>query len=1233
VATAAPTPAALTTEVDYLGETYGLQQGHVLRNVTFDYLTRSASNIQSGILRQAGNYAIVFGGPENASSQAAIGHINAVAKAKGVPVVYHFDPKIDGDKLDILDPALAADPYDANFLNLWSSTTTGILGLLKNPDPAYNDSDKTYLFVFNKDHTVTAGDGSTVAAPVVAGVVSSATDLSGTAGTAYEAQVASVLEAVPGLDDWSYFDYFQTRINGVVAPTAANKITYAQVTIPDSARDGFTIQTVTYPELLHILRHEGDFPIFFGGVWCPYTSPTNNIVDSAAKAAGIAKIYQFDLRLDGATSTLSGKVALGGSLYGRLVDEHLTNLQTEASNTAVAYYPNNDRSQLQREAKNIGVPYLLQYNKDNVADGAAAPVELEWLGWRPKWEQLYHYAWYTKANVASFLANPSFRVDQLGRHVDPDVDRVDDDEPWASGSDGYSSSNEGPNSVTVALPGLKTFFDTAAANRLPAHDPWTDQPTVTPRDNYSPDPNGGCGSEGTEIDPSVDASILGQNGNPGYDVQDYEIDLNYSEPVGTASGGYSARTTVTAIATAALSTISFDFGNELIRSVAVNGAETSVYARIHDTATDTHKLVITPAAVVTSGSQFTVTVDYWSLTDTYSFAGGGAQGFAASVNSTGATAIGEPNGPRFWFPSNNTTTDRATYTVTLTSPATLVGVSVGELVSREAHGTAVSRTWRQEDPTIPYLVFASFGDYVEFASTITLTSGRTIPTWSYVDSTLYQLNQFNQASTWYYADGLEDYIRWAESRFGPYPGNTAGFVFERLDGIGYSLETVGRPIFAGVPSKVTFVHELLHQWFGNSVTIARWEDLWLNEGAASYFSNLWYEDNDPGKLAPASGLNDAYRRWFNQQTDSEFWALAPANPLNTVNLFDAAVYGRGAFALAALRAGVGDDLFFEIIRAWTSTKAGSSGSTADFIALAEQLAGPDVSEPLNEWLYRTVQPDAFPAIQAWVPEEDPGGDGGDDPSGSDKGTGGGNGGTSDDTTPGDNGPSKGGPDSGGQNGGQTVGETGGQNTGAGTTKPLDTAVDQGQPIQTGVAALASLRAPVSAVRVVSGKSVSIPLVAYAAANGARGPATLSWTASKASVATLKAGKKNGTIALSAAGTVNLKVKSFKRGVSTITIKTPEGKAWKIRVSVTGAKVKATKLAVSGAGALRVGGTAVLKAKATSARATAIVPVWKSSKPSVATIDAAGVVTAKAKGKTTITLKAGGKTAKHTISVK
>jgi aminopeptidase N len=971
-----------STEIDWFDGVYkGIEPGHVFVSTTYEYANAILA------LGDGKNYAFVLGGPENESSQQALATLDKVAKRYGVETIYHLDPRLDGNADGVLDLTNSNGKLDPDFATHWlgstgagstqggsnNSNASGFgyklgVGL----DPLYT-SDDTWFFIWNN---ATPGQGQT--GQVVASYLYDGKEFVGTGklDREFSAVLETVTDAQTGVTDvaaYPFFDYFSTRINGVVGSA------YPTVQIPtdDATRASFTIQTVTLPELFYLLDSPGDYSVFLGGTWCPYTSPTDNITNTYALQNGVSKVYQFDLRLDNSQSKTSLKTNSEWH-YGALL-EKFSNLQLEESAALYPYYPNNDTSQEQRQALSIGVPFLLEYNRDNAAaDGSPAPVRSEWIGYRPFSEDLYAYAWYQKGDVRSYLADPAYQITKLGHPVNPEVDRVDDVNTF-----GQNSSTMYANSATVALPGLNTFFAGVTANRT-ASDPWDYTPTSRPTELYRPTSDGGCGSGG-EVFTERETPILGQNGNSGYDVQHYDITAAYAEPYQTTTGSEAypasllAKTTISALATESLSTISFDFRELGIFSLTVNGVAAG-YEQTANAELDSHKLVVTvPEGVtVNEGDSFTVEASYWTTVGGYLFNSDSGQGFVQAKNSNGATAIGEPNGATFWFPSNNNTTDRATYDIELVTPISLVGVSNGVLESKEVIGTNEVRHWAVDQPTIPYLIFASFGEYEEFESTVTLSDGSTIPAYSYVDKTLYSSSTTNKNKAYYFAAELQDYVQWAEGRLGAYPGETVGFVFEQLEGsdgvaVTSSLETVGRPVFSGIPSTSTFVHELIHQWYGDSLTISSWEDLWLNEGFASFLSIIYFEDK--GLITGSNkDTNSLYLQFFEDESDSDFWEVAPADPLNVKNLFGNATYGRGAYALAALRVSLGDEVFFDVLQIWSERYAGQSVSTEEFVAVAEEVSNLSLGEFFEVWVYGAGRPDAFPTERI-----EPSDDGGDEP--------------------------------------------------------------------------------------------------------------------------------------------------------------------------------------------------------------------------------------------------------------
>ena len=147
------------------------------------------------------------------------------------------------------------------------------------------------------------------------------------------------------------------------------------------------------------------------------------------------------------------------------------------------------------------------------------------------------------------------------------------------------------------------------------------------------------------------------------------------------------------------------------------------------------------------------------------------------------------------------------------------------------------------------------------------------------------------------------------------------------------------------------VHELAHQWFGDDVAIARWQDIWLNEGFATYAEWLWeeYEGRDtPQEIFQAS--YDAI------PAADPFWDVVIGDP-GVDLLFHNAVYVRGAMTLQALRNEVGDDAFWEIVRGWAATKSGGNATTEEFIAYAEEVSGQQLDALFDTWLYTGAKPD------------------------------------------------------------------------------------------------------------------------------------------------------------------------------------------------------------------------------------------------------------------------------------
>jgi len=299
-------------------------------------------------------------------------------------------------------------------------------------------------------------------------------------------------------------------------------------------------------------------------------------------------------------------------------------------------------------------------------------------------------------------------------------------------------------------------------------------------------------------------------------------------------------------------------------------------------------------------------------------------------------------GASTWIPNNNTPRDKATFTLHVTVPQALAVAANGDLAHRSTHHGRTTWTWRQSRRMATYLAMISIGRYDVYHSTMTTTTGRRLPVWSFVEPKYGSLAAERAL--------IPEIVRFEERKFGRYPFTSVGIVVKDL-GVGYALETQNRPVFDGAPDTSTMVHELAHQWYGDSVTPRSWEDIWLNEGFASFAEDLWAAAH--GGPTTQQAFDQTYAA---NPASSQLWRPAPASFDDPADLFGDPVYTRGGMTLQALRAEVGSRDFFEILQRWAARRRGTSVTTRQFVALAERVSGRDLTGLFRTWLYTTGKP-------------------------------------------------------------------------------------------------------------------------------------------------------------------------------------------------------------------------------------------------------------------------------------
>jgi aminopeptidase N len=435
-------------------------------------------------------------------------------------------------------------------------------------------------------------------------------------------------------------------------------------------------------------------------------------------------------------------------------------------------------------------------------------------------------------------------------------------------------------------------------------------------------PRPGGGSVGDSLFPTI--------GNTGYRVSHYGIALHYRR----TDGHVAATTEITARASYPLSSFSLDLEGLTVDQVRVNGVPARF--RRHDA-----KLRVIPARPV-SGT-FRTAVRYHGRPVTHLDADGSKDGWVPT--SDGATVLSEPVGAMTWFPNNNTPRDKATFTLRVTAPAGLAVASNGDLRSHRRDGSRTTWTWVQSRQMATYLATVSIGRYHVYHSTMRTTAGRRLPVWSFVAPKYGTLPGVRRR--------IPQVVRFHERRFGSYPQTSVGIVVDDLR-VGYALETQNRPVFDGVPDTATLVHELAHQWYGDSVTPRVWEDIWLNEGFASYAESLWTAAHG-GPSTPAA----FDKTYADNPPSSKLWRPAPARFTDPEDLFGDPVYTRGAMTLEALRRTIGTSELYTVLRLWASTQAHRSVSTRQLITLAERVSHQDLDPLFQAWLYVPEKPAGF----------------------------------------------------------------------------------------------------------------------------------------------------------------------------------------------------------------------------------------------------------------------------------
>ncbi|WP_400190823.1 M1 family aminopeptidase [Hymenobacter sp. B81] len=425
-----------------------------------------------------------------------------------------------------------------------------------------------------------------------------------------------------------------------------------------------------------------------------------------------------------------------------------------------------------------------------------------------------------------------------------------------------------------------------------------------------------------------------------YDVNYYKLDIGLSN-LNLNIGG-SVRLRARNTSTQALDSLAFElYATYTIDSVVVNGRRSPGWRRAAGDVT-----ARIPQAVA-AGALFDATVYYRGTAPSGSSAaiGNGLDNGTSPTYGTQVTwSLSEPFSAYEWFPCKQVLTDKIDSVEVWATTDLPNKVGSNGVLQRTVNlpGNKVRYEWKTRYPTAYYLISVACAPYIEYNTPATLPDGRVVPVLHYI----YNNQVLTDQKT--LIDQTPAMIVNFSNLVSPYP-----FAKEKyghsMGPIGGGMEHQTMTTQANFEFTLT-AHELFHQWFGDNVTCGQWQDIWLNEGFATY-----------GEYLSLSALSTAAnaRRWLDD--DHAFVTSAAngsvrvpdADSANVSRIFSSRLtYAKGGTVVHMLRFLLNDDVkFFRALRTYQNTYAGRTARTEDLMRVFEQEAGRPLNYFFQQWIY------------------------------------------------------------------------------------------------------------------------------------------------------------------------------------------------------------------------------------------------------------------------------------------
>ena len=418
----------------------------------------------------------------------------------------------------------------------------------------------------------------------------------------------------------------------------------------------------------------------------------------------------------------------------------------------------------------------------------------------------------------------------------------------------------------------------------------------------------------------VDPYVPG-HGDESYDVAHYDLTIDYK----LVGNHLSGKAVIVAIAVEDLTRFTLDLHALRVGKVTVDRGVVKFTHRAG-------RLTVKTRAAIPAGQEFTIEIAYHGTPSPVPGIDGDA-GWEELAD--GVIVASQPHGAPSWFPCNDRPSSKASYHVQITAPNDYYVIANGEPAGSRRRASGTTWIYDMAAPMASYLATVQIGRYA-------LCS---------IESVEVPMRGFHpprEADRFDKAFGRQGEMAEAFTRmFGPYPFEDYAVVVTE-DELEIPLEAQGLSIFGSNfldtswHSQRLIAHELSHQWFGNSLTIGHWRDIWLHEGFACYAEWLWSEES-----GDTSAHDHALHYAAKLASLPQDLILADPTP---ELMFDDRVYKRGALTLHALRLTLGDDQFFGLVQEWVETYAHSTVTTEQFRTLADDYSAEPLTDLFTAWL-------------------------------------------------------------------------------------------------------------------------------------------------------------------------------------------------------------------------------------------------------------------------------------------